>query len=131
MGSQPLPTLSSDESEQHDVVPPRQRSGTWGAKTERTKHDKDKTTKTKENKQTKEQQQQQNDKKDKKSKDKNRNNGTDTSRSSSLERRKSDEIQSPKKPGMLDAIRNRSSSDASKKKASAFLASMRSAMLVS
>lgn len=126
MGSQPLPTLSSDETEQQDA--PRQRSGTWGAKTERQKQEKDKTTKTKENKQTK---QQQNDKKDKKNKDKNRNNGSESSRSSSLERRKSDEIQNPKKTGMLDAIRNRSSSDASKKKASAFMASMRSAMLVS
>lgn len=38
---------------------------------------------------------------------------------------------SPKKPGMFEGFRNRSSSDASKKKASAFMASMRSAMLVS
>lgn len=56
-----------------------------------------------------------------------------TSRSSSMERRKSgeDTTQSPsRKPGMLDAFRPRSKSDASKKKSGTLMAHMKSAMQV-
>lgn len=58
-----------------------------------------------------------------------------TSRSNSAERKKSsgmsssEDVQSPKKGGMLDAFRSRSNSDASKKKSSVLMATMKSAML--
>lgn len=66
-------------------------------------------------------------------KDKHSRSGS-ASRSNSAERRKSgmgstEEVQSPKKSGMLDAFRSRSNSDASKKKSSALMATMKNAML--
>lgn len=124
MGSQPLPTLSSDEVDSSDA--PRQRSGTWGAKTERQiKLDKESKQKSKEKAKQDAKAEKQ------KKKDKQANKSGSASRSNSLERKKTvDDTQSPKKGGVLDAFRNRSSSDASKKKASAFMASMKSAMLV-
>ncbi|CAH0557200.1 unnamed protein product [Brassicogethes aeneus] len=116
LGSQPLPTTSTSD----DAEIPRPRSGTWGSKSDSKKS---KTDGGRSSKQSKHE--------SKKSK-KERNGGTrsgSTSRSSSAERRKSDDVQSPKKAGMLDAFRSRSNSDASKKKGSAFMASMKSAML--
>nr|XP_022908438.1 5'-AMP-activated protein kinase subunit gamma-2 isoform X2 [Onthophagus taurus] len=117
LGSQPLPTITSDDIEQ---TLPRPRSGTWGSKSDN-KKSKDKKSDVKKDGKS-------DAKKDKK-KDKGSRSGS-ASRSSSAERRKSgDDIHSPKKPGMLDALRGRSQSDASKKKGLALMATMRSAMV--
>nr|ANT47201.1 5'-AMP-activated protein kinase subunit gamma-2 [Dastarcus helophoroides] len=118
LGSQPLPTITSDDLDQSM---PRPRSGTWGSKSDTKK--KEKGTKDKSSK----------DGKEGKNKDRKKDKGSrsgSASRSNSAERRKSgDDVQSPKKPGMLDAFRARSNSDASKKRGSIFMASMKSAML--
>ncbi|XP_017777719.1 PREDICTED: 5'-AMP-activated protein kinase subunit gamma-2-like isoform X2 [Nicrophorus vespilloides] len=118
LGSQPLPTLTDDV----ETLPlPRPRSGTWGAKDSKkeSKSKKDKS-KDKDKSEAKER---------KREKERASRSGS-ASRSSSAERRKSGEdIQSPKRGGMLDAFRSRSHSDASKKKGSALMATMKSAML--
>ncbi|XP_030747968.1 uncharacterized protein LOC115876365 [Sitophilus oryzae] len=112
LGSQPLPTISSDDA---DTLP-RPRSGTWSAKSDskKEKSDKNKLKKDKSG--------------DERKREKHAYGGSrsgSTSRSSSIERRKSEDVPSPKKEG----ARSRSNSDASKKKGSAFLASMKAAML--
>lgn len=127
LGSQPLPTTTSDDIE--GSILPRPRSGTWGSKADHKESNKDKEkrkskdkpkTETKSKNETKTESKQQKDKK----KDKGSRSGS-ASRSSSAERRKSvDELQSPKKPGMLDALRGRSGSDASKKKGLALMMNM-------
>lgn len=108
MGSQPLPTTNSEDVDGGA----RPRSGTWGSgKTVDAKKDGGA---------------------GKSSKSGSRSGST--SRSSSMERRKSgeDTTQSPsRKPGMLDAFRPRSKSDASKKKSGTLMAHMKSAMQVS
>ncbi|XP_045471995.1 5'-AMP-activated protein kinase subunit gamma-2 isoform X2 [Harmonia axyridis] len=115
LGSQPLPTTEDVEQ-----AMPRPRSGTWGSKSE-SKSKKDKKSK--------------HESKAEKKKNKNAESRSGSaSRSSSTERRRgsvdSAEVSSPKKGGgMLDAFRSRSNSDAGKKKGSAFMESMRSAML--
>ncbi|KAK9888382.1 hypothetical protein WA026_000632 [Henosepilachna vigintioctopunctata] len=113
LGSQPLPTTEDVEQ-----AIPRPRSGTWGSKSD---------SKSKKEKKSKHES-----KADKKKKGESRSGSA--SRSNSAERRRgsvdSAEVSSPKKSGgMLDAFRSRSNSDAGKKKGSAFMASMRSAML--
>lgn len=109
MGSQTLPTAGSEDESQS-----RPRSGTWGSKSDTKQKNKDKT---KEKHQSKI---------DSKKKDKGGSGAT--SRSNSGERRLSDDdsIGSPSKK-----YRNRSNSDAGKRKGSTFMASMRSAMMVS
>ncbi|GJQ70365.1 hypothetical protein Trydic_g22797 [Trypoxylus dichotomus] len=126
LGSQPLPTTTSD-----DIAAsiPRPRSGTWGSKA-----DHKETHKEKEKRKSKEKSKQENKSKNdskseaKQQKDKKKDKGSrsgSASRSSSAERRKSvDELQSPKKPGMLDVLRGRSGSDASKKKGLALMMTM-------
>ncbi|XP_060516938.1 5'-AMP-activated protein kinase subunit gamma-3 isoform X2 [Cylas formicarius] len=108
LGSQPLPTINTDDVETF----PRPRSGTWGAKSD-AKKDKQKAKKQDKSKEQK--------KKDKS----NGSRSGSTSRSSSTERRKSEDLSSPKKEGS----RSRSNSDASKRKGSAFMISMKNAML--
>ncbi|XP_025829905.1 5'-AMP-activated protein kinase subunit gamma-2 isoform X2 [Agrilus planipennis] len=133
LGSQPLPTTNYDDV---DVIP-RPRSGTWGSKSDTKKPDKDNKSKTKEHKSKHDSSKSENKNKNesrsegRKEKKKEKQSGSrsgSTSRSSSAERRKSGD-ESPKKGGMFDAFRSRSNSDASKKKASAFMATMKSAML--
>ncbi|XP_008194318.1 5'-AMP-activated protein kinase subunit gamma-2 isoform X3 [Tribolium castaneum] len=124
LGSQPLPTITSDDVDTQSM--PRPRSGTWGSKSDSKQKSKDKS-KDGKSKQGKEHKSE-----GKKEKKKDKHSGTrsgSASRSNSAERRKSEDVQSPKKAGMLDAFRTRSNSDASKKKGSAFMASMKSAML--
>ncbi|XP_050309595.1 5'-AMP-activated protein kinase subunit gamma-2 isoform X2 [Anthonomus grandis grandis] len=110
LGSQPLPVTSSTGDEAESM--PRPRSGTWGAK---------------EAKKEKSKQQQKQDKGDVRRNEARVQSGSrsgSASRSNSAERRKSDES-SPKREGS----RSRSNSDASKRKGSAFMASMKAAML--
>lgn len=110
MGSQNLPTTGSEDESQT-----RPRSGTWGSKSDSKQKSKDK---------TKEKHQSKVD-----SKKKEKGGSGATSRSNSGERRLSDDdsIGSPSKK-----YRNRSNSDAgNKRKGSTFMASMRSAMVVS
>lgn len=133
LGSQPLPTISNDDVDQQSM--PRPRSGTWGSKSE-SKSSKDpkgkSSSKEKSKRDSRSSKDPKTDKKEKRDKQSASSRSGSTSRSSSAERRKSGEdIQSPKKAGVLDAFRTRSNSDASKKKGSAFMASMKSAMLVS
>lgn len=127
LGSQPLPTTTSDDIE---TTIPRPRSGTWGSKNDHKEANKDKDRRKSKDKSKQEAKskneikaeakQQQKDKK----KDKGSRSGS-ASRSNSAERRKSgDELQSPKKPGMLDVLRGRSGSDASKKKGLALMMTM-------
>ncbi|KAK4879544.1 hypothetical protein RN001_007690 [Aquatica leii] len=124
LGSQPLPIISSDDLESQSLTRPR--SGTWGSKSD-SKHGKDKeSSKHKSKVDTKADSKSQ---KDKKKDKQSASRSGSTSRSNSAERRKSDEIQSPKKAGMLDAFRTRSHSDAAKKKSSMLMATMRNAML--
>ncbi|KAJ8944646.1 hypothetical protein NQ318_004736, partial [Aromia moschata] len=112
LGSQPL----SKTSEDVDVQLPRPRSGTWGSKSDakhKDKHkpkDKNKHASKADSKKKKESQ--------------TGSRSSSNSRSNSSERRKSDDS-SPKKTN----FRNRSNSDASKKKGSAFMASMKNAMV--
>ncbi|XP_019763439.1 uncharacterized protein LOC109539842 isoform X3 [Dendroctonus ponderosae] len=108
LGSQPLPTLSGEDA---DTLP-RSRSGTWGAKDSK----KDKQEKSKLKKAEKPD--------GKKDKAQSGSRSGSTSRSNSAERRKSDDA-TPKKEGS----RSRSNSDDSKRKGSAFMASMKAAML--
>lgn len=132
LGSQPLPTISNDEIDNHDQ--PRQRSGTWGSKSDGKHHKESKEASKQKAKEKAKQDVKVKDSKEKKKKkdDKNANRSGSASRSSSAERKRSDEeILSPKKAGMLDAFRNRSHSDASKKKGMAFMATMKSMALVS
>ncbi|KAL1490411.1 hypothetical protein ABEB36_013112 [Hypothenemus hampei] len=108
LGSQPLPTISGDDVDSL----PRPRSGTWGAKDNK-KTDK----KSKKQERTPEVH--------KKDRQQGGSRSGSTSRSSSAERRKSEENASPRKEGS----RSRSNSDASRRKGSAFMASMKAAML--
>lgn len=133
LGSQPLPVSSTEEL---DTGLPRPRSGTWGSKSDpKQSKDKDKhknKDKSKHESKSKHEKDKTEPKQKDKKKDKHGSRSGSASRSSSAERRKSGEdIQSPKKPGMLEAFRSRSSSDASKKKGSAIMATMKSAMVVS
>lgn len=126
LGSQPLPTITSDDIEGSI---PRPRSGTWGSKADHKEANKDKE-KRKSKDKAKQDGKSKNDNKseNKQQKDKKKDKGSrsgSASRSSSAERRKSvDELQSPKKPGMLDVLRGRSGSDASKKKGLALMMTM-------
>ncbi|KAF5282793.1 hypothetical protein FQR65_LT02790 [Abscondita terminalis] len=124
LGSQPLPITSNDDLETQPL--PRPRSGTWGSKSD-SKQGKDKElSKHKSKFDTKSDSKGQ---KDKKKDKQNASRSGSTSRSNSAERRKSDDMQSPKKTGMLEAFRARSHSDAAKKKSSMLMATMRNAML--
>lgn len=130
LGSQPLPTTSEDA----EGGLPRPRSGTWGSKSDSKHKDKDgkhKQAAVPSKEKHKSKHDSKAEAKKKKDKDKHGTRSGSTSRSNSAERRKSDDVQSPKKAGLLDGFRSRSNSDASKKKGSAFMASMKSAMLVS
>ncbi|KAI4465147.1 baculovirus fp protein [Holotrichia oblita] len=126
LGSQPLPTITADDIEGSI---PRPRSGTWGSKADHKEATKDKE-KRKSKDKAKQDGKSKNDNKseNKQQKDKKKDKGSrsgSASRSSSAERRKSvDELQSPKKPGMLDVLRGRSGSDASKKKGLALMMTM-------
>ncbi|KAF5297714.1 hypothetical protein FQA39_LY12045 [Lamprigera yunnana] len=124
LGSQPLPIITTDDLEPSPL--PRPRSGTWGSKSD-SKHTKEKEgTKHKSKYDSKADSKNQ---KEKKKDKQNANRSGSTSRSNSAERRKSEDVQSPKKAGMLDAFRTRSHSDAAKKKSSMIMATMRNAML--
>ncbi|RZB38870.1 hypothetical protein BDFB_000294, partial [Asbolus verrucosus] len=129
LGSQPLPTITSDDVDPQSM--PRPRSGTWGSKADSKQKSKD--VAKQKSKDGKGKQPKDGKSEGKKEKKKDKHSGSrsgSASRSNSAERRKSgDDVQSPKKTGMLDAFRGRSNSDASKKKGSAFMASMKSAML--
>ncbi|XP_049822552.1 5'-AMP-activated protein kinase subunit gamma-2 isoform X2 [Aethina tumida] len=128
LGSQPLPTTSEDA----EGGLPRPRSGTWGSKSDSKHKDKDgkhKQAAVPSKEKHKSKHDSKAEAKKKKDKDKHGTRSGSTSRSNSAERRKSDDVQSPKKAGLLDGFRSRSNSDASKKKGSAFMASMKSAML--
>lgn len=134
LGSQPLPTISTDDVDTQSM--PRPRSGTWGSKSDSKSSKQDKDSKNKSKEKSKRDSRSKNEPKSDKHKEKKEKQSSSrsgsASRSSSAERRKSGEdIQSPKKAGVLDAFRTRSNSDASKKKGMAFMASMKSAMLVS
>lgn len=113
LGSQPLPTTSTEDV---NVDIPRPRSGTWGSKSDSKYKDKHK---------SKEKNKHGLKSDSKKAKQSDSRSGSN-SRSNSTERKKMDES-SPKRHG----FRNRSNSDASRKKGSAFMASMKSAMVVS
>jgi 5'-AMP-activated protein kinase regulatory gamma subunit len=129
LGSQPLPTITSDDVDTQSI--PRPRSGTWGSKADSKQKSKDVAKpKAKEGKSKQPKEAKTEGKKDRKRDKHSGSRSGSASRSNSAERRKSgDDVQSPKKAGMLDAFRARSNSDASKKKGSAFMASMKSAML--
>ncbi|XP_068905121.1 5'-AMP-activated protein kinase subunit gamma-2 isoform X3 [Tenebrio molitor] len=129
LGSQPLPTITSDDVDTQSI--PRPRSGTWGSKADSKQKSKDVAKpKAKEGKSKQPKEAKTEGKKEKKRDKHSGSRSGSASRSNSAERRKSgDDVQSPKKAGMLDAFRARSNSDASKKKGSAFMASMKSAML--
>ncbi|XP_063903366.1 5'-AMP-activated protein kinase subunit gamma-2-like isoform X2 [Zophobas morio] len=129
LGSQPLPTITSDDVDTQSM--PRPRSGTWGSKSDSKQKSKDVAKpKSKEGKSKQPKEPKGEGKKEKKKDKHSGSRSGSASRSNSAERRKSGEdVQSPKKAGMLDAFRTRSNSDASKKKGSAFMASMKSAML--
>lgn len=132
LGSQPLPTISTDDMEPQALSRPR--SGTWGSKSD-TKHAKEKDSSKQKSKEHKSKFDSKADGKQQKEKKKDKHSASrsgSTSRSNSAERRKSGEdVQSPKKAGMLEAFRTRSHSDAAKKKPNALMATMRNAMLVS
>lgn len=113
MGSQPLPTTSTEDV---NIDIPRPRSGTWGSKTD-SKHQEKHKSKEKSKYGAKSD--------SRRAKQPDSRSGSN-SRSNSTERKKLDES-SPKRHG----FRNRSNSDASRKKGSAFMASMKNAIVVS
>ncbi|GLV41653.1 SNF4/AMP-activated protein kinase gamma subunit [Carabus blaptoides fortunei] len=115
LGSQPLPTTQSDDADGAQHSGGRPRAGTWGSAKPDIKNKSDAG------------------KHHSSGKHSSGSRSGSASRSSSGERRKSNEdpgqTQSPsRKPGMLDAFRPRSKSDASKKKSGTLMSHMKSAM---
>lgn len=122
-----MPTITTTDDV--DVSLPRPRSGTWGSKSDSKQHNKEKDLakhkKHKKNDNAKSKHESKSDTKKRKDRNNDGNGSRNPSRSNSAERRKSGEdVQSPKKVGMLDAFRSRSNSDEKKKKGSAIMRAM-------